>query len=86
MNNDQKTELEWSVYLLECRDGSIYCGITKDISRRLKQHNDGVGAKYTRGRGPVRLLKKSVLMGHGEALRLELQVKRLPKNLKLKAF
>lgn len=50
--------LSWILYVLECRDGSYYCGITTDIERRLKQHNAGQGAKYTRGRGPVHLLVK----------------------------
>lgn len=46
------------VYLLECADGSLYCGKTQDISRRLRQHNGEIagGAKYTRSRRPVRLV------------------------------
>lgn len=43
------------VYIVECRDGSLYTGITNDITRRLKQHNDGSGARYTRSRRPVQL-------------------------------
>ena len=43
----------WIVYILECRDGTFYTGVTNDIARRVRQHNDGQAARYTRGRGPV---------------------------------
>lgn len=46
----------WHLYVLRCRDGSLYCGITNDLSRRLDMHREGKGAKYTRGRGPLWLL------------------------------
>ena len=46
----------WFVYLLRCGDGSLYCGITDDVSRRLEAHAAGKGAKYTRGRGPLELV------------------------------
>lgn len=49
------TDAPWFVYILECRDGSLYTGVTNDIARRLQQHNDGNGARYTRSRRPVRL-------------------------------
>jgi len=45
----------WVVYMLECSDGSLYTGITNDMARRLAQHNDGTGARYTRSRRPVRV-------------------------------
>lgn len=45
----------WFLYMVECRDGSLYTGITNDVERRLKEHNDGTGARYTRSRRPVRL-------------------------------
>ena len=44
--------MKWSVYILECGDGTFYTGITTDIDKRLKLHLAGKGAKYTRGRGP----------------------------------
>ena len=47
--------MSWWVYVLECRDGTLYTGCTDDIPRRLAAHNAGRGAKYTRGRGPVTL-------------------------------
>lgn len=46
----------WCLYVLRCRDGSLYCGITNDLTRRLDMHREGKGAKYTRGRGPLWLL------------------------------
>ena len=46
----------WTVYILQCRDGTLYTGITDNLPRRLAAHNGGKGAKYTRGRGPVVLV------------------------------
>ena len=43
----------WHLYLLRCGDGTLYCGIAVDVAARLKQHAEGKGAKYTRGRGPL---------------------------------
>ena len=65
----------WYVYLLECADGTLYTGITLDPQRRLREHNTGRGARYTRTRGPVRLLGSVAVSGRGEAIRLETQVK-----------
>jgi putative endonuclease len=46
----------WYMYVVECNDGSWYCGTTKDLDRRVQQHNCGRGAKYVRGRTPVKLI------------------------------
>lgn len=73
----------WYLYIVECRDGSLYTGITDDIPRRLEQHNSGKGAKYTRGRGPVCLRYQETCGTHGDALRREIQVKRLSRKEKL---
>ncbi len=75
--------LKWLVYLLECSDGSYYCGCTNALDRRIVQHNDGTGAKYTRGRRPVTL--KSYSEGfetRAEAQQVEAQCKKLPKHKK----
>lgn len=73
----------WKVYLVECADGTYYCGISKDIDRRLHAHNHTKkGAKYTRTRRPVRLIASSKSMSHGDALRLERQIKKLPREKK----
>ena len=76
-------DLEWFVYLVECRDKSFYTGIAKDVSQRIGQHNEGKGAKYTRGRGPVRLLAQSGPFSQGDALRLERIIKKCSKSEKL---
>ena len=75
-------EKQWVVYILECGDGSLYTGITDDLSRRLKAHQEGQGAKYTRGRGPLRLRCLEKCADHGEALRREYQIKQLPRSEK----
>lgn len=69
---------EWYVYLLRCGDGSQYAGIAKDVDKRLQAHEAGTGARYTRGRGPLELLASVGPFEHGDALRLELRVKRAP--------
>ena len=66
----------WLVYLVECSDGSKYCGATNNIDKRVKTHNAGKGAKYTRVRLPVRLLLISRLMSKWDALKLEREVKK----------
>lgn len=74
-------ETVWQVYLLECRDGTLYCGITRDLERRVAQHNGLLpgGARYTRGRRPVRLVASLSCPDKGAALRLELAVKARPR-------
>lgn len=73
----------WSVYILECNDGSYYCGICKDIDNRLESHNRGIGSKYTRGRLPVHLLYKIDGLSHSRALQIEYAVKRKSKKDKI---
>lgn len=73
---------EWYVYLLRCRDNSLYCGITNDVKARLQKHNDGTGAKYTRGRGPVVLVYKKKMKTATEARKREVEIKKLTKTEK----
>ncbi len=68
----------WFVYLVRCRDRSLYCGIAKDVARRIAQHDAGKGARYTRGRGPVRLVWMERHVSQSAALVREAAVKRLP--------
>lgn len=78
----------WFVYLLTCADGTYYCGITKDMERRLAQHN-GVtpgGARYTRGRRPVRMAAHMACGDKSHALTLEARIKSLPRSRKLPFF
>ena len=69
--------MTWFVYLLRCGDGTLYCGIALDVAARLKQHQDGKGAKYTRGRNPLKLVYQETCSTKSVALRRERQIKRL---------
>ena len=75
--------MTWSVYLLRCGDGTLYCGIALDVAARLTQHQAGTGAKYTRGRGPLELVYTEACGSKAEALRRERAIKRMPRTLKL---
>lgn len=75
---------EWYVYLLECFDKTIYCGITNNLEKRIAAHNNGIGAKYTKGRRPVTLIKYFVCSNKSEALKLEYKIKQLPREEKIK--
>lgn len=68
---------KWYVYILKCADGSLYTGMTNDLSKRLKQHNLAKGARYTSGRLPVELLWSEATPSKGEALKREIQIKKL---------
>lgn len=74
----------WHIYILQCSDGTLYTGITNDLEKRIRQHNEGKGAKYTRGRGPVALVKSFKRFSKGDALKLEYKIKKLSKEDKLK--
>lgn len=71
------------VYILKCSDGTFYTGWTTDIEARVKTHNSGCGAKYTRGRRPVSLAYYEELPDRSAALKREAAIKRLPRNKKL---
>ena len=74
----------WYFYILRCADDSLYSGITTDLERRLREHNAGTaGARYTRGRRPVRLAYSERLPDRAQALRREYAVKRLDRAAKL---
>jgi len=62
---------QWFVYILRCTDNSLYTGTTTDIDARVRTHNAGKGAKYTRGRRPVVLVYTEAVEGRGTALRRE---------------
>ena len=73
----------WWVYILECRDGTLYTGCTDDVSKRLAAHNAGRGAKYTRSRTPVVLRYREAASDRSAALRREAAIKRLTRAEKL---
>lgn len=74
----------WYVYLLSCSDDTLYCGMTKDLERRLNQHNRGrSGAKYTRARRPVSLVFAREFPDRASAGRFEYQLKQMDRARKL---
>lgn len=73
-------EQTWYLYILRCRDGSLYTGITTDVDKRFEAHCTGKGAKYTRGRGPLELVYREECGDHSAALKRELAVKRLQRH------
>lgn len=75
-------ENTWKLYILRCGDGSLYTGITTDVEKRLEVHRSGKGAKYTRGRGPLTLVYHEECGTHSNALRRELEIKRLTREEK----
>lgn len=65
------------VYVVECSDGTYYTGYTTDVARRVAEHNDGTGAKYTRGRRPVRLIHVESYETQSAAMQREHAIKQL---------
>ena len=76
-------ESTWKLYMLRCRDGSLYTGITTDVEKRLEAHRSGKGAKYTRGRGPLELVYQEECGDHSTALKREIEIKALTREDKL---
>ena len=76
----------WVVYLLRCKDGTLYTGITNDLAKRIKAHNEGKGAKYTRGRGPVALVGFEKVGSVSRARVREYQIKGLSRIEKERLF
>jgi putative endonuclease len=74
----------WYVYMVECSDGTIYTGITNDLDARIIKHNSGKGAKYTRGRTPVKLKATWTYKLKSEAAKAEYAFKKLSRAEKMK--
>ncbi len=73
----------WYVYILRCKDGTLYTGSTDDVERRLAVHNSGKGAKYTRGRRPVEVVYTEECESYSAALKREYAIKQLSRQEKL---
>jgi predicted GIY-YIG superfamily endonuclease len=73
----------WHAYMVRCADGTLYAGITNDVQRRVEMHNQGKGARYTRGRLPVVLVYQEEAGSRSAATRRETAIKRLPRSAKL---
>jgi putative endonuclease len=70
----------WTVYILRCSDDTLYTGITTDLESRVRVHNAGKGAKYTRGRGPVRVVWSRGEFTESEARKEEMQIKKMSRE------
>jgi len=76
----------WCVYIVKCSDGTLYTGISNNIDRRIRDHNSGIGSRYTRGRRPVKLLGKLDCADKSHAAKIEYKIKRLARKGKLRAI
>ncbi len=73
----------WFIYILECSDKTLYTGVTNDLDKRLEKHNTRKGAKYTRGRGPVKMLYSLAFVSKSDACKKEYRLKKLTREEKL---
>ena len=78
------TESLWFLYLIRCRNGTLYAGISTDVARRFAEHQSGApkGSRYLRGKGPLQLVFQTVVGDRSTATKLEIQVKGLPRSVK----
>lgn len=74
--------MSWFCYLLQCADGTLYCGITNDVVKRVLAHNAGTAAKYTRARGPVELVFTEACADRSAASKREIAIKKLSREQK----
>ena len=72
----------WTIYILHCSDNSFYTGITKNLKKRIFTHRTGKGAKYTRGRLPIKLLWHKSNLSESEARKEEYRIKNMSRNKK----
>jgi putative endonuclease len=75
--------MNWVVYMLECKDNSIYTGIAKNLEDRLSKHKSGNGAKYLRGRLPIKLMYKEFFKNRSDATKREIFIKKMNKQEKI---
>lgn len=71
------------VYIVECADGTFYTGWTNDLEKRISMHSKGTGAKYTRGRGPVKLRYYETFEDKKDAMKREYEIKKLTRSAKM---
>lgn len=75
--------MKWSVYILECKDGSLYTGVATDVQRRFIEHRDGRGARYTRSHEPKKIVYQEIRSTRSVAQKREAQIKRMTRTEKL---
>ncbi|MGE4262690.1 GIY-YIG nuclease family protein [Shewanella sp.] len=75
----------WSLYIIRCRDGELYTGVTTDVNRRFVEHQGGGprAAKYLKGKAPLQLVYQELVGSRSEALKREIQIKKLSRQQKL---
>lgn len=78
------TDPQWCLYLIRCRNGTLYAGISTDVTRRLAEHQAGApkGARYLRGKGPLQLVYQAAVGDRSMATKIEIWVKTLPRSVK----
>ena len=74
--------MKWFVYMLRCRDSSVYTGITNNLNKRIEAHMSGNGSKYLRGRLPVKLIYKENFLNRSNASKREIEIKKFNKKQK----
>jgi len=74
---------KWTVYILKCNDDSLYTGITNDLEKRVKKHNEGCAAKYTRAKRPVLVVYTESAVNSSSAKKREAEIKKLSRQAKL---
>jgi len=77
-----KDDARWFLYLIRCKGGHLYTGISTDVQRRLAEHQSGKGAKYLCGRDPLRLVFQQGIGSRSEALKVEAAIKKLTREAK----
>lgn len=82
-NFDKINWSKWYVYIIECSDGTLYCGVTNRLDNRIDVHNKGKGAKYTRGRLPVRLVYEENFNNKSSAFKRESEIKHFSREKKI---
>ncbi|MGY8845641.1 MAG: GIY-YIG nuclease family protein [Gammaproteobacteria bacterium] len=76
--------MSWIIYILECSDGSLYTGITNNLTKRLTAHSNGHGAKYTKGRGPLEHVYSETAVDRSAAQKRESSIKKLSRAEKIR--
>ncbi len=75
--------MKWFLYIVRCKDRSLYTGIALDVKRRLREHSEGKGSRYLRGKAPLRLVYTETFPNRSKASKREAQIKRWPRKKKL---
>ena len=78
-----QNKMDWVVYVLKCGDGSLYTGITNNLAKRILAHEQGSGAKYTKGRAPFSIIYTERYKNRSDATKRELEIKKLSRQEKV---